>query len=102
MTPEQFIQTWHKNTLNEEAGAQGHFEDLCSLLGIDPFHRYARYVVQQLGWHDALDTPVETLARTDVLHVIDGPNGKSGQPDVSDALAQLVGQECSASPCAGA
>lgn len=29
MTPEQFIQTWHKNTLNEEAGALGHFEDLC-------------------------------------------------------------------------
>lgn len=58
---------------------------------IDPFHRYARYVVQQLDWHDELDTPVETLARTDVLHVIDGPNGKAGQPDVSDALVQLVG-----------
>jgi hypothetical protein len=34
MTPQQSIETWHKNELNEEAGAQGHFEDLCTLLGI--------------------------------------------------------------------
>lgn len=34
MTPAEFILTWQNNPLNEEAGAQGHFEDLCSLLNV--------------------------------------------------------------------
>ncbi|MBP7204211.1 MAG: class I SAM-dependent DNA methyltransferase [Propionivibrio sp.] len=35
MTPEQFIATWKNNALTERAGAQGHFDDLCELLGVD-------------------------------------------------------------------
>ncbi len=35
MTPEQFITTWKNNALTERAGAQGHFDDLCELLGVD-------------------------------------------------------------------
>ncbi|MFZ4538412.1 class I SAM-dependent DNA methyltransferase [Propionivibrio sp.] len=34
MTPERFISIWKDNDLNEEAGAQAHFEDLCDLLGV--------------------------------------------------------------------
>jgi hypothetical protein len=34
MTPEQFIARWHGNPLTERAGAQGHFDDLCDLLGV--------------------------------------------------------------------
>jgi hypothetical protein len=35
MTPEQFIALWQNNPLSERAGAQGHFDDLCELLGVD-------------------------------------------------------------------
>jgi type II restriction/modification system DNA methylase subunit YeeA len=35
MTPERFIATWKDNPLTEKAGAQGHFDDLCDLLGVD-------------------------------------------------------------------
>ena len=35
MTPEQFIATWKNNALTERAGAQGHFDDLCELLGVE-------------------------------------------------------------------
>ena len=35
MTPEQFIARWKGNPLSERAGAQGHFDDLCDLLGVD-------------------------------------------------------------------
>jgi len=35
MTPEQFIARWKGNPLTERAGAQGHFDDLCELLGVD-------------------------------------------------------------------
>jgi len=36
MTPESFISIWTKNDLTERGGSQGHFEDLCRLIGIDP------------------------------------------------------------------
>lgn len=35
MTPEAFIARWKDNKLTERAGAQGHFDDLCELLGVD-------------------------------------------------------------------
>jgi type II restriction/modification system DNA methylase subunit YeeA len=35
MTPAQFIALWQNNPLSERAGAQGHFDDLCELLGVD-------------------------------------------------------------------
>ncbi len=35
MTPEKFIALWRDNPLSERAGAQGHFDDLCELLGVD-------------------------------------------------------------------
>ena len=35
MTPAQFIAVWQHNPLSERAGAQGHFDDLCDLLGVD-------------------------------------------------------------------
>jgi hypothetical protein len=35
MTPAQFIARWKGNPLSERAGAQGHFDDLCELLGVD-------------------------------------------------------------------
>jgi type II restriction/modification system DNA methylase subunit YeeA len=35
MTPAQFIARWKDNPLSERAGAQGHFDDLCDLLGVD-------------------------------------------------------------------
>ena len=42
MTPAQFIALWQNNPLSERAGAQGHFDDLCELLGVakprDPDH----------------------------------------------------------------
>jgi hypothetical protein len=34
MTPERFIALWQHNPLTERAGAQGHFDDLCDLLGV--------------------------------------------------------------------
>ena len=35
MTPAQFIALWQHNPLSERAGAQGHFDDLCELLGVN-------------------------------------------------------------------
>ncbi len=60
MTPEQFIATWKDNPLTERAGAQGHFDDLCDLLGVakprDPdnycFERGARKASGGDGWAD--------------------------------------------------
>ena len=60
MTPEHFIQLWTNNTLNERAGAQQHFSDLCDLLGVekprDPdnycFERGAKKAGGGDGWAD--------------------------------------------------
>nr|WP_315229959.1 DNA methyltransferase [uncultured Limnohabitans sp.] len=49
MTPEQFIQTWHKKNLNEEQGAQAHFEDLCSLLGVPKPRDLGHYCYERKG-----------------------------------------------------
>ncbi len=35
MTPEQFIKTWEASTLKERSAAQSHFNDLCTVLGVD-------------------------------------------------------------------
>lgn len=60
MTPEHFIATWKNNPLNERAGAQGHFDDLCDLLGVDKprdpdnycFERGAKKAGGGDGWAD--------------------------------------------------
>ncbi len=60
MTPEEFIARWKKNKLSERAGAQGHFDDLCDLLGVakprDPdnycFERGAKKSSGGDGWAD--------------------------------------------------
>lgn len=60
MTPEQFIAAWKNNPLNERAGAQQHFSDLCDLLGVDKprdqdnycFERGARKAGGGDGWAD--------------------------------------------------
>ncbi|MBM5572423.1 MULTISPECIES: class I SAM-dependent DNA methyltransferase [Deefgea] len=60
MTPAQFIQKWTNNDLNERAGAQLHFADLCELLGVekpyDPenycFERGASKTSGGEGWAD--------------------------------------------------
>lgn len=60
MTPERFITTWKNNPLTERAGAQGHFDDLCDLLGVakprDPenycFERGAKKAGGGEGWAD--------------------------------------------------
>ena len=60
MTPEAFIALWKDNPLNERAGAQQHFSDLCDLLGVDKprdpdnycFERGARKAGGGDGWAD--------------------------------------------------
>jgi type II restriction/modification system DNA methylase subunit YeeA len=60
MTPERFIALWQNNPLTERAGAQGHFDDLCDLLGVDKprdpdnycFERGAGKVGGGEGWAD--------------------------------------------------
>lgn len=60
MTPAQFIARWQNNKLNERAGAQGHFDDLCDLLGVDKprdadnycFERGAKKASGGDGWAD--------------------------------------------------
>jgi type II restriction/modification system DNA methylase subunit YeeA len=60
MTPEQFITLWTDNTLTERGGAQGHFDDLCDLLGVDKprdpdnycFERGAKKTGGGEGWAD--------------------------------------------------
>lgn len=60
MTPEHFIALWKDNRLNERAGAQQHFNDLCDLLGVDKprdpdnycFERGARKTGGGDGWAD--------------------------------------------------
>ena len=60
MTPAQFIARWQNNKLNERAGAQGHFDDLCDLLGVDKprdadnycFERGAKKSSGKDGWAD--------------------------------------------------
>lgn len=36
MTPQQFIKKWSASTLKESSGAQQHFLDLCTLVGVEP------------------------------------------------------------------
>lgn len=60
MTPEQFIGLWKDNRLNERAGAQQHFNDLCELLCVDKprdpdhycFERGAKKSGGGDGWAD--------------------------------------------------
>lgn len=60
MTPAQFIAIWKDNKLTERGGAQGHFDDLCDLLGVakprDPenycFERGAKKSGGGDGWAD--------------------------------------------------
>lgn len=60
MSPAEFIALWQSNTLTERAGAQGHFDDLCELLGVekprDPnnycFERGAKKSGGGDGWAD--------------------------------------------------
>ena len=60
MTPERFIALWKDNPLNERAGAQQHFNDLCELLGVDKprdpdsycFERGAKKSDGGDGWAD--------------------------------------------------
>ncbi len=60
MTPEKFIALWKDNKLTERAGAQGHFDDLCDLLGFDKprdednycFERGAKKSDGSDGWAD--------------------------------------------------
>jgi hypothetical protein len=33
--PQRFVALWQNNPLTDRAGAQGHFDDLCELLGVD-------------------------------------------------------------------
>nr|WP_315229961.1 hypothetical protein [uncultured Limnohabitans sp.] len=57
---------------------------------LKPFERYARHLVQHLGWRECLDTPVETLARTDVLHVLVAPNDNNASFGASEGLSLLL------------
>ena len=60
MTPAEFIAKWKDNKLSERAGAQGHFLDLCEMLGVekpsDPdnycFERGAKRTGAGRGWAD--------------------------------------------------
>ena len=60
MTPQEFITRWSNNRLNEKAGAQAHFDDLCDLLGVDKprdpdhycFERGAKKAGGGDGWAD--------------------------------------------------
>ncbi len=60
LTPQEFITRWSNNSLNEKAGAQAHFDDLCDLLGVDKprdpdnycFERGAKKAGGGDGWAD--------------------------------------------------
>ncbi len=64
MTPTEFIARWKNNTATERAGAQAHFIDLCSMLGVDTpnanpheiddyaFERGAKRTGAGHGWAD--------------------------------------------------
>ena len=60
MTFDQFFSCWKNNTLNERSGAQGHFDDLCDLLGVEKprdddnycFERGAKKAGGGNGWAD--------------------------------------------------
>ena len=47
VTPEQFIATWKDNPLTEKGGAQAHFEDLCTMLKVEPPRLYGEYCYEQ-------------------------------------------------------
>ncbi|PVE42932.1 hypothetical protein [Limnohabitans planktonicus] len=57
---------------------------------LKPFERYARNLVQHLGWRECLDTPVETLARTDELHVLAATHDQRESLGVSEGLTLLL------------
>ncbi|MHB1093759.1 class I SAM-dependent DNA methyltransferase [Thiobacillus sp.] len=61
MTPQAFITKWRDNPLTERAGAQAHFEDLCTLLEVEPprvegEYQYERGLIKKSsasqGWAD--------------------------------------------------
>lgn len=61
MTPQAFIAKWRDNPLTERAGAQAHFEDLCTLLEVEPprvegEYQYERGLIKKSsasqGWAD--------------------------------------------------
>lgn len=85
MTPQEFITRWSDNRLNEKAGAQAHFDDLCDLLGVDKprdpanycFERGAKKAGGGDGWADVWKRG----------HF--GWENKSPKRDLVKALAQL-------------
>jgi hypothetical protein len=60
VNPQEFIARWQNNPLTERAGAQGYFDDLCDLLGVDKprdpenycFERGAKKTGGGDGWAD--------------------------------------------------
>lgn len=58
---------------------------------MDDINRYARHFVVQHGWDKPIDDVIEVLARTDRLHLVEGPNTKGGSTDLSPPLMQLMG-----------
>lgn len=57
---------------------------------LKPFERYARHLVQHLGWRDCLDTPLQILARTDVLHVLAATHEQRESLGASEGLRLLL------------
>jgi hypothetical protein len=83
-----------KNLLLQQVGTDVLLIDVNNLLpeeALEDSARHARHVMRQMGWRDPLDDVLEVLAGTDVLHVLEGPNGSRECPDVSAAVMFLIG-----------
>lgn len=83
-----------QDLLRQQMGSDVLLIDVNKLLQYEqlkPFDRYARHLVQHLGWRECLDMPLETLARTDVLHVLTASNDHRENLGVSEGLSILLG-----------
>ncbi len=83
-----------KNLLLQQVGADVLLIDVNKLLLSDVLEDSklgVRDVMLQMSWRDPLDEVLEVLARTDVLHVFEGPGSTREHTDVSAAIMQLMG-----------
>ena len=85
MTPEHFIATWQKTTLNEEQGAQSWFNDLCDLID------HPKPMGELNGLTYAFEHRVETGKADAYYENHFGWEFKTGEGQLDEAMRQVLG-----------
>jgi hypothetical protein len=84
VTPYEFVEKWHKNTLGERQGAQSHLLDLSELLGVEKPFDPDNYCIERgairtgagSGWADVSFADGGLLDELEYLCLAPGESGR--------------------------